>query len=289
MTSIDTPTDTISPLEPPRPWRRIGAAVVAFFLVWIAYQLVTNEGFRWSVVAEYMFSRTVMHGILITLGLTALVMIMGTIIGIIIAVMRLSGDPLLSFVAHGYVWFFRGVPVLIQLIFWYNLASLYPEIAIGLPFDGPKYIEIPAVIAISSFTAAMLGLGLNEGAYMAEIIRGGLLSVDPGQKEASKALGQTPTQTFFRVVLPQAMKSIIPPTGNQLIGTLKMTSLASTVALYELMHSVEVIYARNFETVPLLTVAALWYLFMVSVLSVIQHYIERHYAKGFHQETGGVQ
>jgi polar amino acid transport system permease protein len=216
-----------------------------------------------------------------TLELTALVMIVGFLIGVVIALMRMSGDRLLTSCAHAYVWFFRGTPVLVQLIFWYNLSTLFPNIAFGIPFGGPKLFEIPATVAISSFTAAMLGLGLNEGAYMAEIIRAGLTSVDNGQAEASKALGHSPWHTFTIIVLPQAMKAIVPPTGNQFIGMLKYTSLASTVALGELMNSVELIYSRTFETVPMLIVAALWYLILVSILSVGQYYIERFYSRGW--------
>ena len=219
-----------------------------------------------------------------TLQLTALVMLIGTVLGIVVALMRLSDDPLLTFCSHAFVWFFRGTPVLVQLVFWYNLASLFPEISIGIPFGGPKLYAVSATVAISSFTAALLGLGLNEAAYMAEIIRAGLLSVDPGQSEASKALGHRPWQTFRVVVLPQAMKAIVPPTGNQVIGMLKYTSIASVVALHELMHSVESIYSRTFETIPLLIVAALWYLILVSILSVVQHFIERRYARGWRDQ-----
>jgi polar amino acid transport system permease protein len=261
--------------------RWVGVAAVGLVATWIAYQIITNSGFQWSVVYHYMFDPTVMRGLVMTLELTVLVMIIGSVIGVIVAVMRMSGDPLLSLCAHAFVWFFRGTPVLIQLVFWYNLAALFPQLTLGIPFGGPKFFSISATAAISSFTAAMLGLGLNEGAYMAEIVRAGLLSVDNGQTEASKALGHRPSQTFFFVVLPQAMKAIVPPTGNQLIGVLKFTSLASTVALYELMHSVEVIYSRTFETIPLLIVAALWYLICVSVLSVGQYFIERYYSKGW--------
>jgi polar amino acid transport system permease protein len=265
--------------------RWFGVALVTFAIAWIGYQVVVNPGFQWHVVGRYMLDKTVLGGVAMTLELTALVMIIGTIIGIIIAVMRISGDPLLGFCAHAFVWFFRGTPVLIQLVFWYNLGALFPDITFGIPFDGPKFFSIPATVAISSFAAAMLGLGLNEGAYMSEIIRAGLLSVDSGQTEASKALGHRPWQTFFIVVLPQAMKAIVPPTGNQLIGTLKFTSLASIVALYELMHSVEVIYSRTFETIPLLIVAALWYLILVSILSVGQEFIERYYSKGWRNQA----
>ena len=270
--------------RPPGILRWVGVAVVGLIIVWITYQVLTNPGFQWDVVGTYMLNPGVLQGVLMTLQLTALVMIMGMIIGIIVALMRMSGDPLLTFCAHAFVWFFRGTPVLVQLVFWYNLSALFPDIAIGIPFDGPKFFAIPATVAISSFTAAMLGLGLNEGAYMAEIIRAGLLSVDNGQTEASKALGHKPWHTFRVIVLPQAMKAIVPPTGNQVIGMLKYTSLASVVALHELMHSVELIYSRTFETVPMLIVAALWYLILVSILSIGQYFIEQHYSRGWRQQ-----
>lgn len=270
----------------PTNWpRRIGAAFVVLVNVWIVYQILTNPGFEWSVVGRYMLDPGVLQGVFMTLELTVLVMAIGVVVGVVVALMRMAGDPLLTFCAHAFVWFFRGTPVLVQLVFWYNLSALFPEISFGIPFGGPKIWEISSTVAISSFTAAMLGLGLNEGAYMAEIIRAGLLSVDPGQTEASKALGHRPWQTFRVVVLPQAMKSIVPPTGNQVIGMLKYTSLASVVALHELMHSVELIYSRTFETVPMLIVAALWYLIMVSVLSIFQFYIERHYSRGWQPQA----
>src|SRR5690349_9319625 len=208
-------------VEPPHYGRRIGFAVVGIGLVWIAYQLVTNHGFQWDIVGHYMLNPTVVRGVELTIRLTFLVMTIGVVIGIAIALMRMSRDPLLNFCAHAFVWFFRGTPVLVQLVFWYNLAALFPMLSLGIPFGGPKFFEISANAAISSFTAALLGLGLNEGAYMGEIIRAGLLAVDPGQTEASKALGHRPWQTFRVIVLPQAMKAIVPPTGNQFIGMLK--------------------------------------------------------------------
>lgn len=275
------PTDVPVILKRNNPWRWLGVALVVLVLAWIAFQILTNPGFEWDVVGKYMLHPSVLEGVGMTLWLTALVMVMGTLLGIVIAVMRLSNDRMLSGTAIAFVWFFRGTPVLVQLVFWYNLAAIFPDIALGIPFGGPKFFEISATVAISSFTAALLGLGFNEGAYMAEIIRAGLTSVDPGQTEASKALGHKPWQTFRVIVLPQAMKAIIPPTGNQVIGMLKYTSLASVVALGELMHSVETIYSRTFQTMPLLIVAALWYLILVSILSVIQYYIERHYSRGW--------
>jgi len=279
--SLGRPSDTERIVEPPHYGRWLGFLLVGIGLVWIAYQLVTNRGFQWDIVGRYMLHPTVLRGVEMTIRLTFLVMTIGVVIGIAIALMRMSRDPLLNFCAHAFVWFFRGTPVLVQLVFWYNLAALFRMLSLGIPFGGPKFFEISANAAISSFTAALLGLGLNEGAYMGEIIRAGLLAVDPGQTEASKALGHRPWQTFRVIVLPQAMKAIVPPTGNQFIGMLKYTSLASVIALPELMQSVEIIYARTYETMPLLIVAALWYLILVSVLSVIQVFIERYYSKGW--------
>nr|WP_320176570.1 amino acid ABC transporter permease [Roseovarius pacificus] len=270
--------------KPTNVLRWFGVAVVSVICAWIVYQIFVNPGFQWDIVGSYMLHPSVLSGIVQTIYLTILVMVLGIIIGVLLAVMRLSNDPLLAFCSHSFVWFFRGTPVLVQLVFWYNFGTLFPMIEFGIPFDGPKFIEIPANVAISSFTAALLGLGLAEGAYMGEIIRAGLMSVDDGQTEASKALGHRPWQTFWVVVLPQAMKAIIPPTGNQVIGMLKYTSLASIVALPELMHSIELIYARTFETVPMLIVAAVWYLIMVSVLTVAQHFIEKHYSKGWRRQ-----
>jgi polar amino acid transport system permease protein len=269
--------------------RWVGTAAVLLFVAWVIYQVVVNPGFQWNIVGRYMLHPRVLQGVLMTCQLTFLVMFFGTIIGIVIALMRMSGVPLLTFCAAAYLWFFRGTPVLVQLVFWYNLASLFPQIELGIPFGGPKIYAISSTVAISSFIAAMLGLSLNEGAYMSEIVRGGLLSVDSGQTDAAKALGYRPFETFRVIVLPQAMKAIVPPTGNQVIGMLKFTSLASIVALPELMHSVESIYTRTFETIPLLIVAALWYLILVSILSIGQHFLESHYSRGWKELNLPVQ
>ncbi len=257
-----------------------GVAFIALVVAWIAYQVLVNPGFQWEIVGRYMLNPLVLRGVGTTIQLTAWVMVMGTVIGTVIALMRLSNGRILPLCAYAFTWAFRGVPVLVQLVFWYNLATLFPSIQLGIPFGGPKVFEFASIAAISSFVAALLGLGLNESAYMAEIVRAGLLSVDPGQRDAGRALGYRPAQLFRVVILPQAMRAIVPPTGNQVIGMLKFTSLASVVALSELMNSVENIYTRTFETIPLLIVAALWYLILVSVLSVVQYAIERYYGKG---------
>lgn len=269
------------------PRLNIGTAIGAFLVVvaglWLVFQLVTNPGFEWDVVGQYIFDPAILYGAWITILLTALTMVFGTILGIILAVMRLSKNAVLVVTSSAFIWFFRSTPALVQLIFWYNLASLFPIVGLGIPFGGPKFLELDSNVLITSFTAALLGLGLNEAAYMAEIVRGGIISVDPGQKEASMALGMKPRRTLLRIILPQAMRAIIPPTGNQVIGMLKYTSLASVVALGELLSASQDIYNRTFQIIPLLIVASIWYLIMTTVLSMIQSRIELHYARGDRQ------
>jgi polar amino acid transport system permease protein len=194
-------------------------------------------------------------------------------------VMRLSPNPLVSTASWFYIWLFRGTPVLVQLLFWQFISALYPSISLGIPF-GPEIVHGDANTLITPFTAAILGLGLNEGAYMAEIVRAGIISVDEGQTDAAQALGMTPMKTMRRIVLPQAMRVIIPPTGNETISMLKTSSLVAFIGLQELLGTVQLIYGANFKQIPLLAVASLWYLIMTSVLSVGQYYIERRYARG---------
>jgi polar amino acid transport system permease protein len=197
--------------------------------------------------------------------------------------MRLSPNPMVSGGAWCYVWLFRGTPVLVQLLFWSFIAAVYPKISLGIPF-GPSLISQTANSLITPFVAAILGLGLNEGAYMSEIVRAGLLSVDEGQTEAAQALGMSRMQTLRRVVLPQAMRVIIPPTGNETISMLKTSSLVSVIAFTELLYASQLIYSQNYKQIPLLIVASLWYLFLTSILSFGQYYLERHYARGAARE-----
>jgi polar amino acid transport system permease protein len=206
-------------------------------------------------------------------------MLIGVALGIVIAVMRLAANPVSRLVASGYIWFFRGTPALVQLLFWYNLASLLPRLSLGIPF-GPIFLSAQSNSVMTPLVAALFGLGLNEGAYMAEIVRAGILSVDHGQIEAAHSLGMTPGKTMRRIVLPQAMRVIVPPTGNETIGMLKYTSLASVISLTELLQSTTIIYDRNFLVIPLLVVASLWYLVATTVLSFGQYYLERYYARG---------
>lgn len=260
------------------PGRLIVAAVVVLLAVLLARSVSANERFRWDVVWLYLRDVSVGRGLLVTLELTAACMAIGIVLGALLAVMRLAPNPIVRGGAYAYVSFFRGTPVLVQLLFWYNLAALYPTLSFGIPG-----LALDANALITPFAAAVLGLGLNQAAYQSEIVRAGILSVDHGQAEASEALGLTKTQTLRRIVLPQAMRVIIPPTGNETIGMLKTTSLVSVLAVPDLLYASQIIYARNFLTIPLLIVASIWYLVVTSVLTVGQFYLERYYARGNHR------
>jgi polar amino acid transport system permease protein len=265
--------------------RWIAAAIVLLLAAVLIYSVATNSRFQWGVFGHFLFDGRVLHGVRITLELTVIAMAIGIVLGVVLAVMRLSPNPLVSGASWLYIWFFRGTPVLVQILFWgIGISALYPKISIGIPFGGPVLASGDANKLITLFVAAILGLGLNEGAYMAEIVRAGIISVDEGQHEAAASLGMTRMQTMRRIVLPQAMRVIIPPTGNETISMLKTTSLVSTIALTELLYSVQLIYSVNFKTIPLLLVAAAWYLFFTTILSIGQYYIERYYARGASRE-----
>jgi len=236
--------------------------------------------FQWDVVFHYFSTSMILHGLLMTLELTVLSMALGVFLGVVVTLMRLSPSRVLSMPAWSYTWFFRGTPVYVQLLFWFNVAALFPEISLGIPFTHVTFATLVLRGRITPFVAALFGLGLNEGAYMSEIVRGGIKAVDEGQIEASLSLGLTRLQTMRLVVLPQAMRVIIPPTGNEVISMLKTTSLASALALVELLKAAQNIYSANYEIIPLLIVASLWYLIVTTVLSVGQYYVERHFAKG---------
>lgn len=250
--------------------------VITADFLWV---IANNKNFEWSVVAKWLTAESVMRGLSVTLGLTVVAMLIGVVIGLFLAIARLSDTKLLVALSSIYIWFFRGTPLLVQLIFWYNLSTLFPVISIGIPF-GPELARWNTNDLITPLTAAIAGLALNEAAYMAEIIRGGLLSVDPGQVETTQAFGMTRARALRRIIIPQAMRSIIPPTGNQLISMIKATSLVSVIAMGDLLYSVQAVYNRTFEVIPLLMVAVLWYLFITSILNVGQTFVERYYARG---------
>ncbi len=260
--------------------RWVVAALVLFLLVVIVHSVATNPRFGWGTVGDYLFSSRVLHGLVVTLELTVVSMVIGIVLGVMLAVMRLSPNPLVAGASWTYIWFLRGTPVLVQLLFWSFISALYPQISLGIPFGGPEFVHGSANTVITPFVAAILGLGLNEAAYMAEIVRAGIISVDEGQTEAAHALGMTRLQTMRRIVLPQAMRVIIPPTGNETISMLKTTSLVSVIAYSELLYSVQLIYAVNYRQIPLLLTASIWYLLVTSVLTAGQYYVERHFGRG---------
>jgi polar amino acid transport system permease protein len=261
------------------PGRWAAAAVVLVIVAMIVHALATDANFRWAVVGRYFFDHLILRGLLMTVELTAIAMVIATVLGTVLALMRLSGNPVLSVSSGAYIWFFRGTPLLVQLIFFYNISALYPKLSIGIPF-GPAVVQGNVNQLVTPFLAAVLSLSLNEAAYMAEIIRGGIVSVEHGQSEAAQALGMSSWLVLRRIVLPQAMRLIIPPASNQVISMLKITSLVSVISLADLLYSAQMIYSNNFETIPLLIVASLWYLIVVSVLTGGQVYLERRLGRG---------
>ncbi|MDV5144663.1 amino acid ABC transporter permease [Streptomyces sp. SBC-4] len=279
-TLVKTPSTAPPAGPPPRvvPTRRAGqwaaAAVVLVLLGLGLLSVVRNKAFQWDVVAEYFTSASVLRGLGLTLWLTALVMALGFVLGTLLAVFRLSANPVLRAVSWGYVWFFRSTPILVQLLFWFNIGVLYPTV-----------LGVHTVNLLGPVAVAVIGLTLHEAAYAAEVVRGGILSVDRGQIEAAQSLGLGRWRRLTRIVLPQAMRSIVPPAGNMLIGTLKGTSIVSVIAVQDLLYSTQLIYHRTYEVIPLLLVATLWYVAVTSVLSLGQHYVERYYARG----TGSVR
>jgi polar amino acid transport system permease protein len=274
-----TPPEQIVAVPVRHPGRWIAAAVLLVLAAMLVNSLVTNPAWRWDVVWEFLFSSRIMDGLWVTIELTVLSMIIGVVLGIIVAIMRLSPNPIVSTIAWFYAWFFRGTPVLVQVIFWSFIAILYPVLSLGIPF-GPEFVYFDSNLLIPIFAGAVLGFGLNEAAYMSEIVRAGILSVDQGQTEAAEALGMTRLKILRRIVLPQAMRVIIPPTGNETISMLKTTSIASVVAVGDLFTQAQLIYGGNLQQVPLLVVASIWYLVLTSVLSVAQYFIERRYSRG---------
>lgn len=259
--------------------RAIVWMIVLFLAGFFIHSIVTNANFEWRVVGQYFTSSIVMAGFVRTLWLTAFAMVIGIVLGIVLAMMRLSGDPLLAGAGTLYTTFFRGTPVLVQIIFWFNLSFLYPHIGIGIPF-GPS-VSASANALITPATAAILGLGLNEAAYMSEIVRAGIVSVPRGQTEAALAIGMTKGRAMRRVVLPQAMRLALPPTGNEVIGMLKVTAVVSVIGMSDLLYTVENIYNRTLQVIPLLVVACIWYMIATSVLYIAQRRIERRYGRGF--------
>jgi len=268
--------NSTEPIEavPVRHWGQlISGVIVSVIVIGILYAVATNKNIAWSVVAENLFGPTILSGLWVTISLTVLSMLIGIVLGIMLAVMRLSPNKVLQGVSAGYIWIFRGTPQLVQLLLWFNLALFFPRLGIG-------EFSIDTNTLISAFVAALLGLGLNEGAYMAEIVRAGILSVDHGQTEAAMALGMRRRKTMFTIVLPQAMRVIIPPMGNELITMLKMTSLVTVIAAPDLLNRAQTISVRNFYIFELLIVASIWYLVLTTIATFAQARLEKRFARG---------
>jgi polar amino acid transport system permease protein len=270
------------------PVRRYGqwlaTALVLLAAALVVTSLLTNPRYQWDLVFGYVLNPQILTGLVTTMWLTVVAMLVGVVIGVVMALARESSNVVVSTAASGYVAFFRGTPLLVQLIFWFNLAALYPVVSLGVPF-GPTLFTESTNVLITPVMAAVLGLGLNEGAYMSEIVRAGLQSVDSGQTDAAHALGMRRSQTFRRIILPQAMRVIIPPTGNETISMLKTTSLVSVIAIPELLWQAQAIYSRTYQVIPLLITVSLWYLLLTTVLSIGQYYLERRVTRGDSRRT----
>ncbi|KAB1659379.1 amino acid ABC transporter permease [Pseudoclavibacter sp. CFCC 11306] len=263
------------------PGRWISSIVVVFLLVCFIDGLFSNQNFHWDIVGQYLFAPNILKGVLWTLILTISAMVIAIVLALLLTIMRESENRLLRYVANVWLWFFRGTPVYTQLVFWGLFAVIYPKLGIGLPFGGPELFSISTQDFYNATVAAIVGLALNESAYLAEIFRSGVNSVASGQLEASAALGLSRRYTWTRVVLPQAMRIIIPPTGNEMIGMLKTTSLVLAVPFtLELTYAANAVANRLYLPIPLLVVAATWYLAITSCLMIGQHFLEKHFGKG---------
>lgn len=272
-------TETPPVIQRPFPWARAITLTLAIVVgLFVAHSVATNENFRWDVIGGNLFGSTVLAGLMVTIILTVVVMVVSTLLGIVLATMRLSRDRVLSGISAGYVVVFRSIPMLAMLLVFYNFAALYPSISIGIPF-GPTFGQWDTNTVITPLVAASVGLIMHEAAYTTEVIRAGILSVDRGQREAALAMGMHDGMVFRRVVLPQAMRIIVPPLGNLTIALMKATSLVSVIAVTDLLHAVQLIYSNNYQTIPLLLVACIWYFVLTSVLSLVQSRIERKLAR----------
>ena len=293
------PPETIKAVPVRHPGRWVAIVIIAILVAMFVHMLVTNPAFQWGFMFDNMFRPPVIEGARTALLVTILAMILGVALGIVVAVMRLSPNPILSSAAWVYTWFFRAVPRVVLLVLFGNLGILYGRYELGLPFDRQfahligidlhaRFFGLDARTVVTGFMAGLLGLALSEAAYMAEIVRAGIQAVDPGQQEAAQACGMSRGLTLRRIVLPQAMRVIVPPTGNETIAMLKDTSLLAFVPVTnELFFQLQAIGARTFQVFPMLVAACLWYLAMTSVLMVGQYFLERYFSRGF--GTGGRQ
>jgi polar amino acid transport system permease protein len=261
------------------PWRWVISIATLVVAAQFLHGLATNAGWDWGTFAQYFTAKSVMSALWLTIQLTFWGTLIGFALGIALAAARLSNNPVLQIISWFYIWAFRSIPLIVQLLFWFNIAYLYQSLSLGIPF-GPAFFTFDVNRVISGPMAAIIGLALHQAAYSAEIVRAGIISVDQGQLEAAAALGIPKRREFFKIVLPQAMRGILPNAANEVISLFKGTSIVSVMAIAELFYQVQVIYGRSGRVVPLLMVATVWYIILTSLLSVVQFYVERHYAKG---------
>lgn len=283
-TGADAPTERATPpgavvVPRRRPWRWVGMGVVALVALMALHGLVTNPAFGWYTVFRYLFTRPILAGLGMTLLLTVVAMVGGVLIGTVLAILRDADSRLLAGASLAYTWFFRTVPVLVQLLFWFNFGALYKHVALGVPF-GPALFTLDTNSLVSPLSAAVFGLMLSQGAYTGEIIRSGINGVEHGQARAARALGMTRWQVFRVIVFPQALRIIIPALGNEVISMVKNTSMVSVLALSDLLYSAQLIYSRNYQTIPLLIVATIWYLVVVTLLTLLQGRLEKRFGRG---------
>ncbi|MFI9817878.1 amino acid ABC transporter permease [Saccharothrix variisporea] len=282
----DEDLSTLKVVPARHPWRWVGVVVVFVLLAQFIHGLATNPGWDWPTFLQYFTAPSILRAVGVTLELTLYGTAIGFALGIVLALMRLSRSRFLSGVSWAYVWAFRSIPLIVQLLFWFNISYLYTELHFGIPF-GPTFFGFETKDLISPMGAAVLGLGLHQAAYAAEIVRSGIISVDHGQLEAAAALGIPKARQFRRIVLPQAMRSILPNAANEVISLFKGTSIVSVVAIGELFYQVQVVYGRNARVVALLMVATVWYIVLTTLLSIVQHYVEKRYAKGATRDSEG--
>lgn len=279
--------ERILPVKNPGPI--VAGIIVAIIACSLLYSIVTNPRFEWDVVGIYLISNNVLAGIGWTLLLTLLSMVIAIVLAVCLAMMRKSVNPVLRGVSWFFIWFFRGTPVYTQLVFWGMFAVLVPKLSLGIPFTSVEFFSIDSNVVMTSLNAAVIGLSLNEAAYLSEIVRAGLEAVDAGQVEAAQALGMGRSLTMRRVVLPQAMRIIVPPLGNETIGMLKTTSLVLAVPFtLELQFATNAVANRIYKPIPLLIVASVWYLVITSVLMVLQVMLEKHFGKGFEAKADSI-
>ncbi|MEQ7128607.1 amino acid ABC transporter permease [Actinopolymorpha sp. B11F2] len=279
------------------PWRWVVTGCIVVLTAMFVHMLLTNDAFQWDFMVANALAPPVLEGARNTVVLTVVAMVIGIVIGVVLAIMRLSTNPILSGVSWVYVWFFRAVPRVVLLVLFGNLGILYARFEIGVPFDwwiadlfgidlSLRFFGFDARTVVTGFVAATLGLALSEGAYMAEIVRAGMQSIPQGQVDAAESLGMRRPLTLRRIILPQAMRVIIPPTGNETIAMLKDTALVAYVPAYELWFQLQGIGSRTFQVFPMLIGACLWYLALTSILMVVQYFIERHFARGSRVAAG---